>query len=219
MDYVYAILIGYMCGSIPTAYWLGKFVYRLNIFEHGSKNMGATNVFRVLGKKPGMFTLMIDIVKGMAPVLIVRHIFPENPPAAFAAAAAALTGHTLSFWVNFKGGKGVATGLGVFLALASKASLCSLMLFLTALVISRMVSLGSILGAAALPFFIYYFEELGPIYSPYLTGFSAFVAAFIIFKHKANIQRILRGEESKLGRSATSSPAGSAVKTDSEKAA
>ncbi|EKD81444.1 MAG: hypothetical protein ACD_39C01807G0001, partial [uncultured bacterium] len=93
MDYVYAILIGYMCGSIPTAYWLGKFVYRLNIFEHGSKNMGATNVFRVLGKKPGMFTLMIDIVKGMAPVLIVRHLFPENPPAAFAAAAAALTGH------------------------------------------------------------------------------------------------------------------------------
>ncbi|EKD81940.1 MAG: hypothetical protein ACD_39C01557G0002 [uncultured bacterium] len=219
MDYVYAVVIGYLCGSIPTAYWLGLFVYRLNIFEHGSKNMGATNVFRVLGKKPGIITLLIDIAKGVLPVLIVRNYLADNPAAAFAAAAAALVGHTLSFWVHFKGGKGVATGLGVFLALATKASLCSLLLFLTTLVISGMVSLGSILGAAALPFFIYYFEELGPVYSPYLTGFSAFVAAFIIFKHKANIQRILRGEESKLGRSATSSPAGSAVKTDSEKAA
>ena len=201
MDYLYAILTGYLCGSIPTAYWLGRFVYRLNIFEHGSKNMGATNVFRVLGKKPGIITLIIDIIKGMAPVLIVQQTMPHNPPAAFAAAAAALIGHTLSFWVNFKGGKGVATGLGVFLALAMRASLCSLLLFLITLASSGMVSLGSILGAAALPFFIFYFAELGPVYSPYLTGFSTVVAAFIIYKHKANIQRILKGEESRLGRS------------------
>ncbi|MBU1107442.1 MAG: glycerol-3-phosphate 1-O-acyltransferase PlsY [Candidatus Riflebacteria bacterium] len=200
MDYLYAILTGYLCGSIPTAYWLGRFVYRLNIFEHGSRNMGATNVFRVLGKKPGIITLIIDIIKGMMPVLIIQQAIPDNPPAAFAAAAAAMIGHTLSFWVHFKGGKGVATGLGVFLALAMRASLCSLLLFLITLAISGMVSLGSILGATALPFFIYYFKELGPVYSPYLTGFSAVVAAFIIFKHKANIQRILKGEESRLGR-------------------
>ncbi|HAE37106.1 MAG TPA: acyl-phosphate glycerol 3-phosphate acyltransferase [Candidatus Riflebacteria bacterium] len=217
MDYLYAILIGYLCGSIPTAYWLGKFVYRLNIFEHGSRNMGATNIFRVLGKKPGIFTLLFDIVKGVVPVLIVKQLFADNPPVAFAAAAAALAGHTLSFWVKFKGGKGVATGLGVFLALATKASLCSLLLFLATLAISGMVSLGSILGSAALPFFILYFAESGPIYTPYLTGFSAFVAAFIIFKHKANIQRILRGEEPRLGASKPSAPEKASARTDTEK--
>jgi len=196
MDYLYAVLIGYFCGSIPTAYWLGRFVYRLNIFEHGSKNMGATNVFRVLGKKPGIATLLVDIAKGIVPVLIVRQYMPHNPVLTFVAAAAAMMGHALSFWVSFKGGKGVATGLGVFLALATKASLCSLLLFLVTLTFSGMVSLGSILAAAVLPVFVYWFEELGPVYNPYLTVFSAAVALFVIYRHKANIQRIIKGEES-----------------------
>jgi glycerol-3-phosphate acyltransferase PlsY len=198
MDYLYAVIIGYFCGSIPTAYWIGRSVYRLNIFEHGSRNMGATNVFRVLGKKPGIATLLIDIAKGVIPVIIVRQAMPHNPALAFAAAASAMMGHTLSFWVRFKGGKGVATGLGVFLALATRASLCSLLLFLVALAVSGMVSLGSILAAAALPFFIYWFEELGPVYNPYITVFSAAVALFVIYRHKANIQRILKGEEAKI---------------------
>lgn len=198
MDYLYAVIIGYFCGSIPTAYWIGRFVYRLNIFEHGSRNMGATNVFRVLGKTPGIATLLIDIAKGVIPVIIVRQTMPHNPALAFAAAASAMMGHTLSFWVRFKGGKGVATGLGVFLALATRASLCSLLLFLVTLAISGMVSLGSILAAAALPFFIYWFEELGPVYNTYITIFSAAVALFVIFRHKANIQRILKGEEAKI---------------------
>ncbi len=198
MDYLYAVLIGYFCGSIPTAYWVGRFVYRLNIFEHGSKNMGATNVFRVLGKKPGIATLLIDIAKGVAPVLIVRHSMPHNPTLAFVAAAAAMMGHTLSFWVRFRGGKGVATGLGVFLALATRASLCSLLLFVVTLTISGMVSLGSILAAAVLPVFVYWFEELGPVYNPYLTAFAAAVAIFVIYRHKANIQRIIKGEEAKI---------------------
>lgn len=204
MDYVYAILTGYLFGSIPTAYWLGRLVYRLDIFKHGSKNMGATNVFRVLGKKPGIFTLVIDIIKGMLPVLIIRQMMPHNLMAAFAAAAAAMLGHTFSFWVRFRGGKGVATGLGVFFALASKASFCSLLLFLGTFGISGMVSLGSILAAAALPFFIYGFGELGPEYNSYLTMFSAVVAAFVIYKHKINIIRIIRGEESRLGRNKSS---------------
>jgi len=198
MEYLYAALIGYFCGSIPTAYWVGRFVYRLNIFEHGSKNMGATNVFRVLGKVPGIATLLIDIAKGIVPVIIVRQIMPHNPALAFISAAAAMMGHTLSFWVRFKGGKGVATGLGVFLALATRASLCSLALFLATLSVSGMVSLGSILAAAALPFFIYGFEELGPLYNPYITAFSTAVALFVIYRHKANIQRIIKGEEAKV---------------------
>lgn len=198
-DYLYAILIGYFCGSIPTAYLIGKLVYRLDIFEYGSKNMGATNVYRVLGKAPFAFTLAIDVLKGMLAVILTAKVLERNPLALFAAGAAALAGHTLSFWVRFRGGKGVASGLGVFIALAPKATLTTLLVFLTVLVISKMVSLGSIIAAAALPFLIYGFQEGGPVYYPYLTGFSAIIAAFIIFKHKTNIRRILSGEELALG--------------------
>lgn len=199
MPYIYAVLTGYLCGSIPTAYWLGLLYYRLNIFDHGSKNMGATNVYRVFGRIPFAVTLAIDVLKGMAPVIITARFFPETPEAVFAAAAAALCGHTLSFWVKFRGGKGVATGLGVFMALAIKSSLATLVIFLLVLLTSGMVSLSSIIAAASLPFFIFYFQELGNIYTPYLTAFAGLVAAFVIFKHKANIQRILKGQESKIG--------------------
>ncbi|MDN5279633.1 MAG: acyl phosphate:glycerol-3-phosphate acyltransferase [Clostridiales bacterium] len=199
MDYIYAVIIGYLCGSIPTAYWLGLAFYRLNIFEHGSKNMGATNVYRVLGKTPFAFTLAIDVLKGMSAVIITAKILGRNPLALFVAGAAALIGHTLSFWVKFRGGKGVASGLGVFMALAPRATLSALVIFMAALIISRMVSLGSILAAASLPFLIYYFQEGGPEYFQFLTVFSALVAFFIIFKHKANISRIIKGEELALG--------------------
>lgn len=198
MHYLYAALTGYMCGAIPTAYWLGLLIYRLNIFEHGSRSMGATNVYRVLGTLPFAITLAIDVLKGMAAVLISAKIWPDHPQVVFVAAASALCGHTLSFWVRFKGGKGVATGLGVFLALASKAALSSLLVFLVTLIISRMVSASSILAAGALPFFVFYFKELGPVYNPYLTVFSTVVAIFVIYKHKTNIQRIFKNEESKL---------------------
>ncbi len=201
-DYLYALVIGYFCGSIPTAYLIGRVVYRLNIFEHGSKNMGATNVYRVLGKTPFAFTLAIDVLKGMMAIIITASVLQRNPLALFVAGGAALVGHTLSFWVSFKGGKGVASGLGVFIALAPKASLITLTIFLFILIISRMVSLGSISAAASLPFLIFYFREGGPLYYHYLTGFSAIIAAFIIFKHKENIKRILKGEELALGQTA-----------------
>lgn len=198
-DYLYAVLIGYFCGSIPTAYLIGRVVYRLNIFEHGSKSMGATNVYRVLGKTPFAFTLAIDVLKGMMAVIITAKVLERNPLALFAAGAAALLGHTLSFWVKFKGGKGVASGLGVFIALAPKATLTTLLIFLAVLVAGKMVSLGSIIAAAALPFLIFAFREGGPVYCSYLTGFAAVIAAFVIYKHKANIGRIMRGEELALG--------------------
>lgn len=203
MHYLYAALTGYLCGAIPTAYWLGLLVYRINIFEHGSRNMGATNVYRVLGTAPFGITLAIDVLKGMAAVLLSAKMWPEHPPAVFAAAAGALCGHTLSFWVKFKGGKGVATGLGVFIALAGKSALLSLAVFMITLLLSRMVSLSSILAAALLPVFVFLFKEPGPDYNLYLTAFAAIVAFFVIFKHKTNIQRILKGEESKLSWSKT----------------
>jgi len=193
-SYIYPILIGYLCGSTPTAYWLGLLFYKTNIFEHGSKNMGATNVYRVLGKVPFAVTLLIDILKGMAAVLITAKLFPY-PASLFIAAASAICGHTLSFWVKFKGGKGVATGLGIFLALAPKASALCLVIFLVVLVLSKMVSMGSILASLSLPFLIFYFKEGGTTYTPWLIVFSSLVAAFIVYKHSKNIKRIFKGEE------------------------
>ena len=192
--FVYPLLIGYLCGSVPTAYWLGLVFYKINIFEHGSRNMGSTNVYRVIGKLPFAITLLVDILKGMIAVLLTAKLFPY-PSALFIAAGAAICGHTLSFWVKFKGGKGVATGLGIFLALTPKASALSLLIFLTTLVLSKMVSLGSIISASSLPFVIFYFKEGGKIYTPWLAGFASIVAFFIIYKHRANIKRIISGKE------------------------
>ena len=200
MHIFYAFIIGYLLGSIPTAYWLGLIFYKCNVFEKGSKNMGATNVYRVLGTLPFAITLLGDILKGMAAVLLTARLLPY-PSAVFTAAAASLIGHTLSFWVKFKGGKGVATGLGVFLALATRASVASLIVFGVTLISSKMVSLSSIFAALSLPLFIFYFQELGT-YNTHLLTFAAVVAIFVVFKHKANISRIISGTEAKLGQKA-----------------
>jgi glycerol-3-phosphate acyltransferase PlsY len=196
MNILYSILIGYACGSIPTAHMVAKFIYKTNIFETGSKSMGATNVYRTLGLLPFAITLCVDVLKGMAAVLIVAHLFNE-PTLVFLSSFFALLGHSFSFWVKFKGGKGVATGLGVFMALAINAALSSLIIFIVALFISRMVSLSSILGAVSLPFFIYHYKELG-VYNNYLTIFTIIIALFVVYKHKANVKRIFTGTETKL---------------------
>jgi len=215
MNFAYAALLGYFCGSFPTAYIVARLFYRINIFEHGSKNMGATNVYRVLGTWPFAVTLAVDVLKGMVAVLASAHFWPGAPALYFTAAAAAMAGHTLSFWVKFKGGKGVATGLGVFMALAGHAALASLGVFMVTLLISRMVSLSSILAAALLPVFIYRFQELGP-YNLYLTGFATFIALFVIVKHKTNVQRILKGEESRLPWRVTDKAAKAATENSEE---
>ena len=196
-----AVLLGYLFGSLPSAYWLGKFVYHINIFDFGSRNMGATNVHRVLGKGPFAITLSLDILKGLSAVLLAARLSP-GPEAVFSlkilAAAGAMIGHSLSFWVNFRGGKGVATGLGVFLALAPVSSVLAMFVFLVVLVPTGWVSLGSIIASGALPVMIWFFQEGGPDWCPWLTGFATLVALFIIYRHKANISRLLRGEENSL---------------------
>ncbi len=200
--YLYALALGYLLGSIPTAYWLGLVVYRINIFDHGSRNMGATNVHRVLGKGPFAVTLACDILKGMLPVLLAPRL--GTAPATFVplqlvAGLAAVAGHTLSFWVGFRGGKGVATGLGVFLGLAPKSSILAMVVFLVVLMTTKYVSLGSMVAAGALPVAIFFFQEGGPEWFLVFALCAAHVAGFIVFKHRANIRRLLRGEELALG--------------------
>lgn len=159
--------------------------------------MGATNVYRVLGPMPFAITLFIDVIKGMTAVLASAVVF-KTPLSFFIAAAAAILGHSLSFWVRFRGGKGVATGLGVFLAIAPKAAVACLAVFIVVLLLSRMVSLGSIAAAFALPFLTVYFRDC-KAYTPYTAAFAAAAACFVIWRHKANIGRIIRGTENKLG--------------------
>jgi len=191
-------VLGYLLGAIPTAYWLCRIIYKINIFEHGSRNMGATNVHRVLGTFPFALTLILDILKGLTTVVVSVYLFAtaENfVMIQIVSGAAAIAGHTLSFWVGFRGGKGVATGLGVFLAIAPKAGIASMMIFILTLIASGFVSLGSIFGSAFLPVFIFLFKEGGSDWNLWFTAFSAIIALFIIFKHKANIRRLLKGEE------------------------
>lgn len=198
-----SLATGYLLGSIPSAYLLCRLFYGINIFEHGSKNMGATNVHRVLGTTPFAITLSLDILKGFAAVLVAIWLFasPESVvQTGLAAGAAAIAGHTFSIWVKFRGGKGVATGLGVFLALAPKASITAMAIFLLVLVFSGFVSLGSIAAAGSLPFLILEFNECGDAWVSSFAGFSALVAAFVVYKHKANIVRLWHGEEHALGR-------------------
>lgn len=197
MDWLYASLIGYFFGSIPTAWLICKIFYKINIFEHGSKNMGSTNVYRTVGGKAFAANLAIDVLKGMLPVLISAKLWSTHPHVVFAAAAMAMFGHTFSFWVKFKGGKGVATGLGVFIALSGYWALGALGTFLVVLFITRMVSVSSIIAAISLPFFLWHGNVLGP-YTPHITVFGSLVAAFVTYKHKNNIKRILNGTEPKL---------------------
>ncbi len=191
------IVLGYLLGTIPTAYWLAKYVYRLNIFEHGSKNMGATNIFRVLGAAPFAFVLAIDIAKGYAGAALPRllAIGPASPYVAMLVGGlAAIVGHTLSFWVGFRGGKGVATGLGVFLALAPRASLLAFGLFALLLWLTNYVSVGSCVSACALPVLLWLTKEGGDAHA-LMVGVAVVLALFIVVKHRANIQRLRRGEE------------------------
>ena len=193
-----ALLTGYALGSIPTAYWLCLLWYRKNILDYGSKNMGATNVHRVFGLAPFAVTLNLDILKGMAAVLISARYAPDAGTVVavqLVAGLGAILGHTLSFWIRFRGGKGVATGLGVFLALAPKAPLSAMGIFLAVLLLSRFVSLGSMCAAVSLPLLIWKFQEGGAGWNLRLIAFSSIVALFVVFKHRANVRRLLKGEE------------------------
>jgi glycerol-3-phosphate acyltransferase PlsY len=180
-------------------------VYRINIFEHGSLNMGATNVHRVLGFMPFLVTLILDIAKGTLGVLLaggLASIPDEAMGLKLVGGLAAIGGHTLSFWVRFRGGKGVATGLGVFFGLTPVSSFCALILFLGVLLVTRYVSLGSMVGAAALPFLVRYWGEGGVEWNGRLAIIAGLTAGFIIFKHRANISRLIAGRETKIGQGA-----------------
>ena len=204
MDYAtiaWIILGAYLCGSIPTAYIAVYAVKRVDIREFGSGNVGASNAMRLIGKAWGVGILLFDAIKGLVPVLLVLHVFFNGDSQvqryALIAALAALVGHVFPVWLAFRGGKGVATGLGVMTALMPLAVAIALPVFILVVAISRYISLGSIVAAALLPGLFFINHQL-PADSE-LFVFVCIACIFVIYKHKSNIRRIFAGEENRLG--------------------
>ena len=195
--------IAYLLGSVPTGYLLVRLFRHEDIRSVGSGNIGATNVMRSGGKGLGAATFLLDLLKGAAAVWIAGWIAPQFasavPPRDIEALAAvvAVLGHMFPVWLHFRGGKGVATGFGVFLVTAPLAALSSFALFIVILLITRYVSLASILGAASFPLFAWFLVR-GDKPAPFV-GAQIIVALLIIVKHQQNIRRLANGTENRFG--------------------
>jgi glycerol-3-phosphate acyltransferase PlsY len=191
-----SIPIAYLLGSIPFGYLLVRVFRKQDIRATGSGNIGATNVARSGAKGLGLATLVLDLGKAYLAVLIAKLIAPGNYDLAVLAAIAAILGHVYPVWLGFRGGKGVASALGVFLALTWPSALCILGVFIAVVALTRFVSLASIVAAASLPFFALHF--VGERTPTVVAGF-LFITFLIIAKHHQNIRRLLSGTESRFG--------------------
>ncbi len=200
------ILLSYLIGAFPTALIAGKIIQRIDIREHGSGNVGATNVFRVLGWKAGLTVLLIDILKGFAPVWWLTRLIPSDQSGLeilalfqILAGLAAICGHIWTIFAGFRGGKGVGTAAGVFLAMQPVPVLLCLVIFILIVSFTRYVSLGSMTAAAALPFLLLikmYVFKIEVAVSFLILAF--ILAVLIIITHRENIKRLVRGTENKL---------------------
>ena len=195
-NWMITIPIAYLLGSIPVGYLLVKTFRKEDIRATGSGNIGATNVARSGAKGLGLATLLLDIAKTYVAVEIAKRLAPGDYDLAVGAAIAAMIGYVFPVWLGFRGGKGVAGGLGIFIALEPLASLCILGVFLAVFALTRYVSLGSILAAASLPLFAFYFDRHP---SPLTIFGFLFIPAVICLRHQANIRRLIAGTESKFG--------------------
>ncbi len=204
MLHALVVALAYLLGSIPFGYLVVRAGGGGDVRETGSGGTGATNVTRRAGKGAGVLTLALDALKGAAAVFAARLVLTEGFGVDWwvaAAAVAAVLGHCFPVWLGFRGGKGVATGLGVFALLAPTALLCALPVFVLVVWATRYVSLGSIVAAALVPLAVWALGALGYVrreeLPPILTA-ASLGGALIIFMHRANIGRLLRGEESRL---------------------
>jgi acyl phosphate:glycerol-3-phosphate acyltransferase len=197
LSLVWIPVAAYLLGSIPFGLLLAKAFGVEDVRKAGSGNVGATNVARVAGPLAGIFTLVLDAAKGAAPVWLAARFANDSAAWMTVAGLAALTGHCFPVWLRFRGGKGVATAAGMFLVVCPPALVGSVLLFALVVVFSRYVSLGSIAAAAAMPLLIY-FLWAPPHAPPLVVTFGAFAAAtLVVFKHDANIQRLVEGRESR----------------------
>jgi glycerol-3-phosphate acyltransferase PlsY len=194
------ILLAYLIGSIPTSVWIGRLFYGIDVREFGSGNAGATNTFRVLGKKAGIPVLMIDILKGFIAVLFACFSDLPKNDAAFvnlqlALGIASVVGHIFPVFEGFRGGKGVATLLGVVLAVQPESAFISVMVFTTVLVLFRYVSVASMAAGLVYPISVIFIHKTE---FTSLIAFSILVAFLLIITHKRNIERLLKKQETKV---------------------
>jgi glycerol-3-phosphate acyltransferase PlsY len=190
-------IAAYFLGSIPFGLILAKVFGGRDVRKAGSGNIGATNVARVVGPIAGIVTLLLDAAKGSAAVLLAARLTTENATWMMVAAFFVLLGHCYPVWLKFKGGKGVATAAGIFLALSPYAMLGALLLFILVVTYWRYVSLGSIAAACAIPLLMYFLWA--PHHAPpHIVAFGSLgIAVFVVYKHDANIQRLVEGVEPK----------------------
>jgi glycerol-3-phosphate acyltransferase PlsY len=201
------LLSGYMLGSIPSGWLAGRWLADLDIREHGSGSTGATNVLRVVGKGPALLVFLVDVLKGSAAVVLARQVLGGSALAGggwildawvVAAGLAALAGHIWPVWLGWKGGKAVATGLGMLLGLAWPVGLACFGIFLTVLSLSRIVSLSSVVAALSLPMLMLGWFGSGGLRPAYL-ALALLTTALVVWRHRANLERLLQGTEPRLG--------------------
>ncbi len=198
MILVLCLLGAYLAGSIPFGLLAGYAVKGLDVRKHGSGNLGATNVFRVVGKKWGIAVLLLDALKGYGAVVLSVLAAPHlGPHARLAVGITAILGHVFPVWLKFKGGKGVATSLGVFLALIPGPALITFTFWGVLFALSRIISLASLAAACVFPGVIFVMMHDRSEFPAYIV-ISLLLAGFIFYTHRANVQRLLRKEEKKL---------------------
>jgi glycerol-3-phosphate acyltransferase PlsY len=194
MIYPAAFAIGFLLGMIPFGLFIAKGAKGIDIREHGSGNIGATNVARVVGRGAGISTFLLDVVKGLLPALLFRQVFSVN--AGIAAGIGAIAGHIFSPLVRFKGGKGVATSLGVFIGLAPIASAVGFGVWVVFFLAFRWVSLASIMAALGVPVFLFLSRgERFSEFSPAIMVLALIASLALIVRHAGNVKRLFRGKE------------------------
>jgi glycerol-3-phosphate acyltransferase PlsY len=193
MNYIIALILSYLLGSISFSYLAGKFLKGIDIRQHGSGNAGATNTLRVLGKGPGFAVFLLDIFKGVLAVWIAAWMEPDSIKIEIICGVAVVIGHNWPIFFNFKGGKGIATTIGVMLTLSFLPVIYAGVIAILVIVITRYVSLGSLLFAAILPIFIWLLNEPNEI-----LWISLVVAVFAFIRHRKNIVKLINGNENKV---------------------
>lgn len=201
MNELLLICLSYLLGSIPTAVWISRAVYGIDIRDYGSGNAGATNTFRVLGSRWGSVVMLVDVLKGFIGtslyVFLPFYLLDELQRTNFmiALGLAAVIGHIFPIWAGFRGGKGVATLLGMAIAIQPIVAACCLAVFFLVLLLTRFVSLSSILaGISFMVCILFIFNEKEPLYRI----FAVLVALMVVITHQKNIGRLIKGTESKI---------------------
>lgn len=192
MNYLIIAVLGYLIGSIPNGLLIGKKLYNIDLRQFGSKNIGATNAFRTLGLWPALWVFLTDAAKGVIAVYLSSFLV-GTPIALLVGGIAAIVGHNWSIFLNFTGGRGVATGLGVIAVLVPQITAIIFLIWAIIVYITRYVSLASIVAAVLVPIFMWFFgEKIEFLY------FGILAALFVVGRHKPNIERLLKGTELKI---------------------